>query len=77
MRFEKDLNVAIKAIDVKFDNMSLEEKDGIFKKGLIDMIENVCDDAVGVVYEELTDWCIEYCNIKYNKTYPLNRFFKN
>ena len=39
------------------------------------MIEDVCDEVVGEAYEELTDWCIEYCQIKYNKNYPLNRFF--
>ena len=75
MSFKKNLKVAVKALDVKFNNMTLDEKDMIFRGGLIDMIEDVCEDVIGCVYEELTDWCIDYCKIKYSVKHPLNRFF--
>lgn len=73
-RFDKDLNAAVEALDMKFLEMNSDEvKKALFH--LVDFIENTIDEIEIDVYEELTDWCITYCQIKYKSSHPLNRFF--
>ena len=75
-RFDADLNKAVAALDAKFINMDNVTLKNTLHKGLIDMIENTIHEAGLDVYEELSDWCITYCKIKYKSSHPLNRFFK-
>ena len=73
-QFDKDLNAAVEALDAKFLNMNNDEvKKALFY--LVDFIEDTLDEIDIYVYEELTDWCITYCQIKYKSSHPLNRFF--
>ena len=74
-RFDRDLNAAVKALDAKFITMNNDEvKKALFH--LVDFIENTLDEVGIEEYEELSDWCITYCQIKYKSSHPLNRFFK-
>ncbi len=58
----------------KFINMDNDEvKKALFH--LVDFVEDTLDEIEVDVYEELTDWCITYCQIKYKSSHPLNRFF--
>ena len=73
-RFDRDLNAAVKALDAKFINMDMDEvKKALFH--LVDFIENTLDEIDIYGYEELEDYCITYCQIKYKSSHPLNRFF--
>ena len=73
-QFDKDLNAAVEALDMKFLKMDNDEvKKALFH--LVDFIEDTLDEIDIYAYEELTDWCITYCQIKYKSSHPLNRFF--
>lgn len=74
-KFDKDLNLTIAALDVKFLNMEIADMEKVLHRGLIDMIESTINEIGLEEYEELTDWCIMYCQIKYKSSHPLNRFF--
>ena len=73
-RFDRDLNAAVKALDTKFIAMNNDEvKKALFH--LVDFIEDTLEEEGIYGYEELEDWCITYCQIKYKSSHPLNRFF--
>lgn len=71
---QTDLKVVIGKIDMLFMEMGNDEvKETLFK--LCTFVDNVCEEVNIYPYEELTDWCITYCQIKYSSKHPLNGFF--
>ena len=72
---QEEMKVVIDKIDMMFLEMSTDEVNkSLFH--LVDFVENVCDELGMIPHEELVDWCIEYCKIKYDEKHPLNGFFE-
>ena len=72
---QKEMKVVIDKIDMMFLEMSTDEiNKALFS--LVTFVENVCEELGMYPYEELVDWVVLNCKIKYDGSHPLNGFFE-
>jgi len=76
MKLRKILKKVIPAIDKKLSILPQDEIHLLEHRGVIDWIENVCEETIGMEFEELTDVCLVYIQIKYSEKHPLRGFLK-
>ena len=72
---QKEMKRVIDKIDMMFLEMSTDEINKALRRPYT-FVENVCDELEMYPYEELVEWCIKYCKIKYDGKHPLNGFFE-